>query len=292
MNIHLLPLGTCAANLTSHQAYSSYLVKIQSDQHQYSILMDAGTDRVLNFEYYSPETLEIFLLSHQHLDHSRFFVPLISQLQNLHRTKILHVIAHKRAIAKLISKLKRHLKGIIPAFLEFHQIDLNTDLNQIQQISPFLFKLSELNSLSILIHAQKAIHTKDSLAFRVWIREDLNSAIQSLDYVYSPDTKFTSDHLATFAQNTDYWMLDTTFSNEILEKSMKRRFLVHAHCSPKYSGRLCEKAHAKTYLVIHYFWKRFANQYVDVDRALIEDAQKEFHGKILVSHDLKEISLK
>ena len=142
---------------------------------------------------------------------------------------------------------------------------------------------------SIQVSVTNACHNADCVVYRVrFFNADSNEPLMS--FIYSPDTHYTSEYLTTaFAKDCDYWLLDTTFNNDYLEryKFDDRK----PHSCPRYSAALCEKAHVKTYLAGHYYWKRFAKHYENVEQNIKKQTENNFSGNIIVLQDKKEVVL-
>ncbi|MHA1822206.1 MAG: MBL fold metallo-hydrolase [Promethearchaeota archaeon] len=182
-----------------------------------------------------------------------------------------------------------------------------------------------LDYLDIKIMTARAIHTKDSLAYRIrfYARHiilgddkgrhpkkekalneelDLSKKEKVLDIVYSPDTKFDSFHLADFAENTDYWLLDSTYNDGFIDSwrqyfNLGKTSDIMKHSSPKYSAWLCNLANSKSYVMIHYFWKRFRKEYGmekendEVGSFIKRAVEKYYNGRFIIFRDLKAFYL-
>lgn len=313
-NLQLIPLGTCAANRTEHQDYSSYLLEVGDAMTQYQVLLDCGSKRVLNFDYIDPKKLKVVIFSHSHLDHTHYVGKFVHNLVLAGRNTPLSIIAHPDTIEVVKKLIKLFNKRKIPEFITFIPIHLfimdpclkkpkkkcQTDFTQVASIDPVLFNLNNNRNIQMDLSATPAWHTTSSIATKLIFK--LNDPKQqtqahTVNLVYSPDTSFKSDYLVSFARDADYWLLDTTYHRPILDKAYakylqkKWRGEIHGHSSPEYSAMLCEQAKVKHYVVIHYFWKRFTKNFDEIRSTLRNLASQFYHGKIIVAKDLAPIDL-
>lgn len=276
----LLPLGTCAANKTHFQEQSSYLLEILTNEKRYQILFDAGSSRVNNDKFVNPKFLRAIFLSHWHIDHTRYLGPLLKKLvkylNNLDVTIFVNPWTWRAVTLRMLIR-----NGFItPRNIKLHHIHSRTYRKQVK------FKLDE--DFKIIITADRAVHSPDCIAYKVKIYS-ANDDKKLTSFVYTPDTKFDSYDLSEFAYNADYWLLDTTFHTEFVQKGKDNIFLKHS--SPEYSAIMCEKANVGTYIVGHYFWERFGTTYGEAVDNIRSKAQTYFKGKIIVARDLEPITL-
>ncbi|MHA1339144.1 MAG: MBL fold metallo-hydrolase [Promethearchaeota archaeon] len=175
-----------------------------------------------------------------------------------------------------------------PLYIELENCPDKSKIMQINSEDP-----KNSKKLKIEISVANAIHNPNTLAYR--LNFIYTSTIQSknmnplFSIVYSPDTRFDSTNLVEFAKNADYWLLDTTFSNNFIEKH--KNWVKLTHSSPKFSAILCEKAQVKNYVVCHYFWKRFSSNYNNFDKFLKKEIGDSYSGNIIIAKDLKIIQL-
>jgi ribonuclease BN (tRNA processing enzyme) len=314
----LLPLGTNAGVLTApHQQPLSYLLELKvtsnterKGNEKYQILLDVGSKYAADPRYVNPENLEAIFLSHAHLDHTRYLGSVVKLLKKHKRNRPLYVYcqAHAWNQLKWLIKLKC---GSIPNFIQYEPTSLvmddpflkshtkhtTTDFSQIKQLPDL--ELGNRFKISIVVAPAK--HSKNSVAYRFKIAQ-IHDAKQSddeqLDFIFCPDTSYSSEHLIPFAQDTTFWLLDAGFTKEeidrryeMFQKNEKGGEIV-CHSSPYYSGKLCQAANVKNYVIIHYVWTRFANNYQEFPEKVSERARQTYAGNIIVSLDLKPISLR
>jgi ribonuclease BN (tRNA processing enzyme) len=314
-SMQLLPLGTCAANRTSYQDYSGYLLKFGDATTQYQILLDCGSKRVLDFDQVDPKRLKVIILSHSHLDHTHYIGKLIQKLVSYGRVALLTIIAHPNTIKVVNKIIKLWNQRKIPEFVRFTPIKLTihdpylrnpkkkcqTDLTQVANLDPISFDLGNNHAIKMQISATPALHTTSSIATKLefdFTDPQQQEQWKKVNLVYSPDTSFKSDYLVEFAQNADYWLLDTTYHRAILDKAYEKylkkkwRGEIHGHSSPEYSAMLCEKAKVKHYVIIHYFWKRFTKNFNEIEPTLLKLAGQFYHGNIIVTKELVPIELR
>jgi ribonuclease BN (tRNA processing enzyme) len=303
--MQILPLGTCAANRNPYQLFSSYLLEIITDVQKIQILMDLGNKRAADLKYINPDQLKVIFISHQHLDHSLYIGKLIRKLSKLKRKEPLKIIANSitcKVIEKLI-KLKNWFK--IPSFVELipsefkenhRELEKYQDqenINQVNSLEPLIFQMKNDIQFKLSIKITHTIHIKDSVAFRLGLEmvDSTSTVLKKNELVYSPDTKYDSDNLIPFAKDVDYWLLDTTFHKDYIIQEVAGGKNDPHHSSPEHSARLCRLANVKNYVIIHYFWSRFAEKYEDAEQNLLEMAKQEYSGNIIVSKDLHPIIL-
>jgi ribonuclease BN (tRNA processing enzyme) len=297
VKITLVPLGTCAADTTRFQKKCSYLIKVVTSTAEFQVLCDAGNARVMNKKYIDPEKLRLVLFSHSHLDHTYHAGGLIRTLIKANRVEKLPIIAHEKTIHQLKRLIKLANFGQIPKWIIWISLSIEIHSTKIIELSTEKFADLKQSGVELTIGATGAIHGANALCYRMKFKSNENT--QSLDLVYSPDTRFVTPHLPEFAKNADYWLLDSTFSKKMLDHAIeitktnptKKPHPYLYHSSPFYSARMCQTANVKSYIVIHYFWKRFAKKYIDAENAIIDEISGEFSGKIIVSKDLQEINL-
>ena len=302
----LLPLGTDAANRNKYQEFSGYLLKLQNGKNYSSILLDCGNKYCASLDIVNPENLELIILSHHHLDHTLYLGLLVKRLRKWGRKKPLSIVCHDYTWKKIkwlilllnfgIPSFIKHISIPIPMskpYLRTRKKKATTNYSRVFNLN---YQFSAENFV-MKIKASPAIHTRGTLAYRLKIYVNSNSN-RFLDLVYCPDTSFSSDHLIEFAKNTSYWLLDSTFRREYIDheytkfKENKRGGEISGHSCPYYSGKLCEKANASIYVIIHYFWERFAEKYKNTERNLMKRAQKSFSGALIVAKELEPILLK
>lgn len=276
----------------------------------HQVLFDAGSRRILDEKYVRSDLLRAVFLSHAHLDHTLYLGKLIRRLKREGRETPLLVYCHENAwkslrwwirlfcfrVPKFVKYMSMGLKMGDP-HLKTHRKECQTDLSQSKVLKPI--KLGE--NLLLSIKVAPALHSSGSVVYRIKVSavatEDSTDS-QSVDFAFSPDTSYSSDHLIPFVKNVDYWLLDSAFAKEIIDERYKK-FQNHerggeivCHSGPYYSGRLCELASVKNYVMIHYVWNRYAANYEDVDNAMIQRARETYGGNIIVSKDLKSIEMR
>lgn len=312
----LLPLGTNAGVLTGpNQQPLSYVLEIRQlstlnseNGQKIQILFDVGSKFAVDPKYVQNDALVAVFLSHDHLDHTRYLGPLIKRLKKQQRTRPLFVYCQENAWG-FIRWLIRISCGHIPSFVQFiptnvmlddprlksHTKTSRTDYRQISHLAPLIIQ----KTLHISIDVAPAKHSKSAVAYRLKLATLVNENIGTtqLDLVFSPDTSYQSDHLIPFAQNTTYWLLDAGYTKEEIdlrfEKFQKRQRggEIVCHSSPHYSGRLCEAAHVKNYIVIHYVWPRFGKTLTEFIDNVKTRIKAVYSGNIIISLDLQPIIL-
>lgn len=284
--VELLPLGTCAANLNKYQMYSAYLLNFYEHSENnierkllYQILLDVGNKRVYDSKWLDNEKLMAIFISHTHIDHTHSLGKLCAYLNKKKRTIPLTIYYPKHAEIKIKSliRLSNFLKE--PHFINFHPIETNL-ANEI------IFEKIIVNSIS-------TIHTCPTISYKF----EVPTIKKKISCIYTPDTRYDAYNLIEFAQDADYWLLDTTFDDDFYDnivhnpettQHLKNKF---QHSSPKYSAKLCHQANVKNYIAIHYYWKRFHEKYAKVKDVIYKSAKNEFPNNIIVSEDLKSIIL-
>ncbi len=302
----LLPLGTRAGLLTVPKARNTtYLLKIVKNSEEYQILFDVGSKRVLQNDYVDVKKLKAVFLSHAHLDHTIYLGLFIRRLKKEKRKEPLPIYCHENGWKYLKWWIRFFCFGIpdfvkhIPLKLEIedphlksYEKECKTDLSQIKELD----SLGLEDGLEIEIKVAPALHSVSSVVYR------FNFFSQSmpnyfLDFMFSPDTSYSSEHLIPFAKNAKYWLLDTSFAKEIIDEryewfqNHKRGGEIVCHSGPYYSGKICQEANVKNYIMGHYVWERYTDKYENVEDALISRAREIYDGNIIVSLDLKPISL-
>ncbi|MFX0101212.1 MAG: MBL fold metallo-hydrolase [Candidatus Hodarchaeota archaeon] len=297
LKITLLPLGTCAGNTTVYQKHSAHLLEIQDNHKRVAILLDAGNKRVKSNRLYDIDDLELILISHDHLDHCLYIGALVQKLNFRGRRRKLKIISHVQAIKRIRVLIKIWNLGRIPRFVEFMSVDLPPRMDATFDVPPINLGNGGLDEIQIEIATIMARHTPSTIAYRLKIK---HAAIQEnalLDLVFSPDTSFKSDHLVQFAQHAGFWLLDTTFATWEIQKQIKeytegkRGARFPGHSSPEYSARLCERAGVQNYVMVHYFWSRFARHFKDVKGNLSILGKKCFSRNIIIATELEPIIL-
>lgn len=286
--IELLPLGSCAGDINTYQKFSAYLLNFyhiiiseagkESRELDAQILLDAGNDRIFDEHWIKPEKLSGIFLSHGHFDHTLAIGKLCAFLQQKKRTQPLPIYFPIHAALKIRSLIKMRNKFKIPPFVEFHPIYPN-------------IKEIRFNN-NVIVQPYPAIHTIPCLSYKFLITKTGST----LSLVYTPDTRIDSTNLIEQTKDVDYWMLDTTFDDafydKLLQNPKKRSMMLrYQHSTPKYSAMLCQTAQVKTYIVIHYYWRRFNLEYSKVKEIIVQAAQKEFSGRVIVTEDLHPILL-
>jgi ribonuclease BN (tRNA processing enzyme) len=127
--------------------------------------------------------------------------------------------------------------------------------------------------------------------FTIGYRFDFLRANEKLTLVYSPDTSFLSKLAIQLARNADYWILDSTFPKAMLEqfyRAKKPHTYLLVHSSPARSAQMCTAAHVGTYIVGHYFWKRYPSPVGD---HILREIADECKIPAIISWDLLPIRL-
>lgn len=305
--ITLLPLGTCSADQNKYQLYSSYLLLIETMNDTYQFIFDTGSKRCCNPCWVDFNKLKIIFISHFHMDHTLYLNKLMRLLSNSTivdpPTIFMHDLTWKilQKIIKVLDlrgnalKLFRlHPKKIIHKNVKIETIKLpvrksiTDQFDQILELPLIPFYREEKVDFIMKISITNAMHSKECIAYRLDLFNEEGSK-SVLSFVYSPDTRYNSNYLTNFAHNIDFWLLDTTFNNDYIEKHKNNMSKLHS--SPRYSAELCEKAKSKNYLVAHYFWKRFAKSYSDASEQIKIQTENRFSGNIIVLEDLNPIVL-
>ena len=273
-SIHLLPLGTCSANRTKYQKYCSFLLEIKAKESEspFEFLLDCGSIKCLT--EIDPYRLKAIFITHIHLDHTKFLPKLIRTLEHNGRKEPLQVFVHKNAI-KMISLMIKFPFFKIPSFLSIQPIEPNTTFT----------------AYGISISSVEANHPGHALALKFsFSKENNNQSKDSIEICFCPDTSAFSTHLIPFFKDADYVLMDTTFNDKGLEKYIKIGASI-THCSPKFSGPILKAANVKTYIAIHYYWKRFGKTYAEAVEHLRTAIYEFFRNNIIISEDLKPIQL-
>jgi ribonuclease BN (tRNA processing enzyme) len=304
--IILFPLGTCSADQNKYQYYSSYLLVVETLKDSYQFLLDAGSKRVSDLCWIEPNKLKMVLISHFHMDHTLYLNKLMKLLNQSSENSYTTIVMHEKTWDILNRVMKvLDLKGNAIKFMKLRRKPktydnlkimkielpirekLTDNLNKPIEIPLITFNKENACEFSLKISVINAIHSKECVAYRLEFYEKGEKRL--LYFVHSPDTRYNSEYLIDFAKESDYWLLDTTFKTEYVEKYKDN--IRKKHSCPKYSALLCERAKVKNYLVGHYFWKRFAKKYEDAAQNIKNEVEKYFTGTIQVLEDLCPIVL-
>ena len=285
---------------------TTYLLKIKEEDAEHHVVFDTGSRRLLNQKYVHYDKLRAIFLSHAHLDHTVYLGLFLRKIRKSSRKEPLYIVCHENGWKSLkwwirlfnfrVPKFVRHVSpGLIikKTHLKDPDKECQTDLSQIATLEPIT--LSE--NLVINTQVAPALHSVSSVVYRLNISHRNDESAPHLDFMFSPDTSYTSTHLVSFAKNAAYWLLDAAFSKEEIDKRYrwfeegKKGGEVVCHSGPHYSGKICEQAEVKTYIVGHYCWDRFADDYHDAQRDIIRRVKETFSGNVVVSLDLVSIPL-
>lgn len=323
----LLPLGTrCGLINDPHQEPVAYLLKFRvnagpargTGEEERSgegndgvverhVLLDAGSNRVADPRYVDASKLDAVLLSHGHLDHTIHLGHLIRALRRQKRTRPLPVVCQSnswrgmRWLIRLfnwgrVPRFVRHVPVNLTmdrAYLKSHERASATDYTQVSSLPP----LALGSELELHLQVAPAMHSKSSVAYRMTVVPRTGTQARCLDLVFSPDTSYASTHLVPFVRGAKYWLLDSGFWKEEIDRRYEM-FQAHekggevvCHSSPYYSGRLCEAAGVENYVVIHYLWSRFAETHEATAAGIRARARETFTGNVVVTFDLQPVSL-
>lgn len=208
------------------------------------------------------------------MDHTKYLPKLIRTLEKKGRKEPLQIFVHKESL-KTISFMIKFPFFKLQSFLSIKPIEPN----------------SSFTIHGISISSFEADHPAHALALKFsFHKEKNNQNTEKIDICFCPDTSAFSTHLIPFFKDAEYVLIDTTFDDEGLEKYIKIGAKI-THCSPKFSGPILKAANVKTYIAIHYFWKRFGKTYSEAIENLRTSIFEYFQGNIIISEDLKAIQL-
>jgi ribonuclease BN (tRNA processing enzyme) len=269
---------------------------------KFQILLDVGSKYSADPRYVDPERLTAVFLSHIHLDHTAFIGQLLRMLKKVKRTIPLPIYcqAHTWSQIKILIWLAC---GRIPSFVRWVPVGLkmedpylkshskicHTDFTQIRTLEPLQFS----DALKMGISAAPAKHSSDSVAFRFKIQDSTHQ----LDFLFTPDTSYTSTHLVPFAKKADYWLLDAGYPKEEIERRFakfernERGGEIVCHSSPQHSGQLCATAGVKTYVVVHFKWPDYAATYGDLEKNMLSLIRPIYSGNVIVTQDLRPVEM-
>ncbi|MBD3187649.1 hypothetical protein GF325_12515 [Candidatus Bathyarchaeota archaeon] len=295
----LLPLGTCSGNKTPFQEFSSYLLSIGVPGHEIQFLLDAGSSRSANTKHVFARDLKMVLMSHWHLDHTRWIGTLVRNLADRGRKEPLPILCNSKTkfFLELLIRLKN--KFLVPPFVLFSIDSLPRRRRGFQHLNGetpnrrYVFHLGTSNHCILTIKTRYAYHSKDGLAYRLNFHLSGNDGTGSrhLSVVYSPDTHYNSTHLTKFAMNADYWLLDTTYNDDLLLENIDKYGGLLTHSSATRSALLCKAARVKHYIAGHYFWKRYGSTPARARCSIERAASNIFDGTVIAPRDLHEIPL-
>jgi ribonuclease BN (tRNA processing enzyme) len=315
-NAEILPLGTRAGILDApHQKATCYLLKLKNlypndktESIEHQILFDVGTQRVKSSQYIDYKNLDLLFLSHGHLDHTLHLGSLLRMLKRKKRIRPLFVFCHENAWRPLKWWIRLWC-GTIPKFvklislgltidnpyLKTHEKKSSTDYSQITHLEPIRLDDDFLVKISVA----PAMHSNSSVAYRLKISslDKKSDSNKELDLIFSPDTSYQSNYLVPFAKDAQYWLLDSGFQKDVIDEYYEM-YLKHekggeivCHSSPYHSGKICEAASVKNYVVVHYVWPRYTDKFENVEENMISRIRPVYNGNIIVSFDLKPIQL-
>ncbi len=247
-------------------------MNLQSSDEAFQILLDCGSSKILT--ECDPRKVKAIFITHTHLDHIKYLPKFIRSLKASKRTEVLYIFLHSEALSVISSFV--HFPFLqIPSFVKF--MPLNPGAS-------FMFG-------EIKIDAVAANHPAHSLAYKFTFQtKQAKEGKNTMEICFCPDTSAYSDELIPFFKDADYGLIDTTFDDIGLQKYFKRRAPI-THCSPKFSGTLMKQAGVKTYVAVHYFWKRFGKIYSEAIENLRASIYEYFRGDIIITEDLKPIQL-
>ncbi|HMF33711.1 MAG TPA: MBL fold metallo-hydrolase [Candidatus Lokiarchaeia archaeon] len=271
--ITLLPLGTCAGDFNPYQAYSSYLLMAGSGQ----ILLDAGSWRLFFGKQINYSKLRAIFLTHGHDDHVAFLGSVLFRSLLGPKRIPLHIYYPTRWTS---------LDFILRVFLRIFPKG-RLILHPITPKSPCQICQMHLDPWNVRVSWSKVIHPGYTLGYRF----DFKSSLRTFSLAYTPDTSFFSLNAGHLARNADYWMLDSTFSTPTLEGFYWAPYTPESyllHSSPGFSALLAKSAGVKTYIIAHFYFRRYPRPVI---ANILRDANLICKTRAIVAWDLHPIRL-
>lgn len=209
-----------------------------TDNPSTSLILDAGTGIVPFGERALAQGQRTFhiLLSHFHYDHIMGltrFAPLFRPDVNIHfygQSKgglELHTIIERIFAFPFFPVEFRHLPS--KNNLSFHQVTSG---------SPF-----EIGSLVVIGHDLH--HPQQSLAYRVWDRDLRVSMVYATDHEHGTDADLS---LAAFSRNTNLFLFDTTYTDEIYQSGR----VGWGHSTARRGAELAAMAEVRAFGLFHH----------------------------------------
>ncbi|MFP4403611.1 MAG: MBL fold metallo-hydrolase [Candidatus Woesearchaeota archaeon] len=233
---------------------SGYLIQTNNK----NIIFDLGRGTFnellrMNFDY---RDIDAIFISHGHADHftdlALFLHVSIYEPYNMLRYKELKIFVPKG--------FKKNIENILDGF----NFDINFTKNK---ISVFEFELNEINIDNVFIKPHLVNHSDkfDCYGFRLKSNDKIFS--------YTGDCSY-SDSLIKLAENSDLFLSDATDCDEKNKGN---------HLSGNDAGIVAKNSNTKHLVLTH------VRNYYKKD--VVNDAKKEFDGKITLAKDSMEIDI-
>lgn len=250
MKLIILGSGSCVPQ----RDRSSTSLLIETDEVVYLLDCGGSTPHQIPRAGYELNDIDVILLSHLHGDHMLGMPVLLKSMELLGRKKELPIYG-PAGTQKIITDITEvSYPGFFdptPFDIEFHEL---TEENSIIKID---------NKLS----AASTKHGTPSYAFRI------NDAV-----TYTGDAS-PSESIIKIARGCNTLVHDSSVTSDLEEIANK-----HGHSSARQAGIHAREANVRRLVLVHVeFWYR------GKDQKLINDAQTEFDGEIVVGTDLMEI---
>lgn len=226
--------GPCFNEFGGHTS----CVEVALNHQRSSVILDAGTGIVACAEAGLRRGQKSFhiLLSHFHYD---------------------HVIGLTRFKPLFCSDIKIHFYGQSKGGLELHEIieklfcfpffpveyrslpsRNNLHFHPVQPGSPF-----EIDDL--VVTAQELCHPQQALAYRVWNKDLTTSVVYATDHEQGTEADVA---LATFARDADLLLFDTTYTDEVYQKSRRG----WGHSTARRGGEIATMANVRQFGLFHH----------------------------------------
>ena len=180
-------------------------VPAQPDEPGTSLVLDAGTGIVAYGERALARGEKTFhvLLSHFHYDH----IIGLTRFAPMFRPDVkIHFYGQAKGGMELHQIIEKIFS--FPFFpVEYRQLPSRSNLNfhTVVPGSPF-----EVGSLVIIAH--ELCHPQQAVAYRVWDQDLSTSMVYATDHEHGTDSDLS---LAAFSRNTDLFLFDTTYTDEV-----------------------------------------------------------------------------
>ncbi len=218
------------------------------------VLVDCGSGTLLQLERAgrSYRDIDAVFITHSHPDHISDLMPLI------HALIATPGYTRKKPLQVVGSKVvEEFLEGCILGVLRRPE-DFSIDYTEVS---------GKMQIQSLTVYSAKTIHSEDSFAFRF---EHDGYCI-----VFTGDADY-SESIIELSTGADLLVADCSYPYE-----QKRK----GHLTPKECGTIAAKAGVKHLLLSHLYPTNYSAE------DILEEARREFNGKVTVAEDLMEIRL-
>lgn len=254
-------LGTASASVTTERDNISLLVQSGEDQ----LLFECAGNpagKILQSGN-NPNKLKAVFLTHLHIDHCYGLPALLFHMFLNKRTALLDVFCPEEEHELIEAQLQSHGINSDMRTYSINVIAVPPDDNRL------IYKTAHT-----AVYSAPANHSRATRAFKILELKTGKS------FVYTGDTS-PLDNLAVFSANVDLLVHEATY----LEKD-EDLAAEYGHSTACQAARIADKANAKSLALVHLECPSDCN--VNQYRT---EAEKHFHGPILIPNDSSSISL-